>query len=104
MSAVISNSDPNSYLRAHADMEHDIASSTEAFEQMAKVIMPTLDALWREIMTLRDKRNAERRQSQRLTEEIAHLTRERNETDAYIGTLDAKLSEMIERMQEGVRS
>ncbi|MBK9497704.1 MAG: hypothetical protein IPO08_24975 [Xanthomonadales bacterium] len=103
MSAVISNSDPNTYLRAHADMEHDVPLA-DLLADPAGNKVATLDALWREIITLRDKRNAERRQSQRLTEEIGQLTRERNETDAYIGTLDAKLSEMIERMQEGVRS
>ncbi|MBK9497680.1 MAG: hypothetical protein IPO08_24850 [Xanthomonadales bacterium] len=93
MSAVISNSDPNTYLRAHADMEHDVPLA-DLLADPAGNKVATLDALpKREIITLRDKRNAERRAS-----------RERNETDAYIGTLDAKLSEMIERMQEGVRS
>ena len=101
MSAVISNSDPMTYLREHADIEHDTVrvdavEVPEAFNQ--------LDILWQRIQTLRDKRNAERRQSKRLSEEIVQLTRERNETDAYIGTLDAELAQMIEQFQQAVRS
>mgnify|MGYP003560076216 FL=1 len=103
MSAVISNSDPNTYLRAHADMEHDIPLA-DLLADPAGDKLPKIDAVFAEIMTIRGKRKAEEKQLARLVEEIAQLIREQRETEAYIGELRGKESALIERMIAEVRS
>lgn len=100
MSAVISNSDPNTYLRAHADMEHDIVRTPAQADAIAA---PAVDPLNR-IDDLFQKILRERAVLRHEREEIAALMDNAKHREAVIGELQAKMDAEIEKIRQAARS
>lgn len=101
MSAVISNSDPSTYLREHADMEHDIVRTPAQADAVAAPVtvdpLNTIDRLWLQIVREREVLRHER-------EEIAALQDNANHREAVIGELLAKLDAVLEGIKKAARS
>jgi seryl-tRNA synthetase len=98
MSAVISNSDPMTYLREHADMEHDTVRTVAQADAVAAVdplnrIDELLNKILRERAVLRHER-----------EEISALMDNAKHREAVIGDLQAQLDAEVEKIRQAARS
>lgn len=98
MSAVITNSDPMTYLREHADMEHDTVRTVAQADAVAAVdplnrIDELLNKILRERAVLRHER-----------EEINALMDNAKHREAVIGDLQAQLDAEVEKIRQAARS